>query len=138
MTDQTNTPIATLVPEEDRGGFVPQMLPGVPLIFAENYVFDIMTNLCGQYAGGFWNYYRTSNGAFYMAPTGYGQMRLMCEGNYFDDVMSEDAAGIVASLFALSHLSFRFTSDALSESYEKLREFSYTHPEAELISRAID
>lgn len=140
MTDTvtTNLPTAILVPDEERLNFIPTMLPGVPLISAENYVFDNMSNLCREYAGGLWNYCRTSNGALYMAPAGYGRMRLMCEGNFFDDDMSEDAAGIVATLFTLSHLSFRFKSDALGENYHRLREFSYSHPESELISSAID
>ncbi|ADU15372.1 antirestriction protein [Asticcacaulis excentricus] len=128
----------TLIPDEERGSFIPKLLPGVPLIMAENYIFDILSNLCRDYRGGLWNYYRTHNGALYSAPTGYGQMRLMCDGNFFDDEMSEDAAGIVATLFTLSHLSFRYPSDAIATNYEKLREFSYRHPESVLISRAID
>lgn len=140
MTDAAtiNLPTATLVPEGERTSFIPALLPGVPLIFAENYVFDIMSNLCREYAGGLWNYFRTTNGALYMAPEGYGRMRLMCDGNYFDDELSEEAAGIVATLFAMSHLSFRFKSDALSENYHRLREFAYSHQETELISGAID
>ncbi|MFP1132922.1 antirestriction protein [Asticcacaulis sp. W401b] len=140
MTDTltTNSPTVTKIPDEERGEFIPKMLPGVPLIFAENYVFDIMSNLCREYGGGFWDYFRGSNGALYMVPTGYDRMRLVAEGNGFDDEMSADAAGIVATLFALSHLSFRYQSDRLSEMYGRLLEFAYAHPESALICRAID
>lgn len=140
MSDTTlaNTPIAELVPEAERGTFIPKLLPGIKLLIAEATVFDFMGKLCPAYGGGFWNYYRLSNGGYYMAPDKYGRMTLEWWGNGFSGEMSEDAAGIVATLFALSHLSFMVPNDGLVDNFEKLREFSYTHPESALISQAID
>lgn len=134
----TNRPVAALVAEAQRIRFIPRMLPGVPVLIAEFTVFNWMERLSAQYAGGLWNYYEVSNGAFYMAPTGHGPMLLEWADNYFSGDLSEDAAGIVASLFALSHLSFRFNSNALADNYTRLLDYAYCHPEAVLIGRAID
>jgi hypothetical protein len=65
-------------------------------------------------------------------------MQLEWADNYFSGVLSEDVACIVASLFALSHLSFQFSSDALADNYARLLDHAYSHPEAVLIGRAID
>ncbi|MFP1133167.1 antirestriction protein [Asticcacaulis sp. W401b] len=131
-------PVATLVPEDARTGFIPKLLPGVPLLLAETYVFRFMSELSADYGGGLWAYYCASNDPLYMAPSGHEPMRVTWVDNFFDGVMSADAAGIVATLFTLSHLSFRYPSEGLSENFERLRDFSYSHAEAELIGRAID
>ena len=43
-------------------------------------------------------------------------------------------AGIIATLFAFSHLSFRFESDFLANGYERLLRYLDGHPEAAAIS----
>jgi len=65
-------------------------------------------------------------------------MALEWDGNGFEGALSADAAGIVATLFALSHLSFRYPRDLLAESYERLADFAAGHAEAGAIYRAID
>ncbi|MGR3440055.1 MAG: antirestriction protein [Paracoccus sp. (in: a-proteobacteria)] len=49
-----------------------------------------------------------------------------------------DAAGIIATLFALSHLSFRFEDDRFSDAYARLYDHAAGHPEAGEIFQAID
>ena len=52
--------------------------------------------------------------------------------------VSAEAAGIIATLFALAHLSFRHEVDQLAEAYMRLYEFAGDHPEAGEIFKAID
>ncbi len=135
------------VPVSQRSGFLPKMFGGAYLL-GERTVYARMERLCADYHGGFWNFYTLSNGGFYMAPEKPAdeKMRLVVCGNYFDGEMSADAAGLVASLFALGDLAgYFFTKggspelvDLLSDHYSFLREFCYGHPEASLIFRAID
>ena len=45
---------------------------------------------------------------------------------------------IIATLFAFSHLSFRYDDDELAEGYGRLYEHAANHPEAAAIFQAID
>ena len=47
--------------------------------------------------------------------------------------MSADAAGITVCLFALSHLSFEYTTDIFSRHYHWLLEYAKDHAEARAI-----
>lgn len=59
--------------------------------------------------------------------------------NGYSGTVSGDAAGIIATLYALSHLAFRFEAVAvLSERFHQLREFALAHREAAAILAAID
>ena len=96
-----------------------------------------MRRLCGDYDGGFWEFYELSNGGFYIAPENGGKMRLVWSGNYFDGEMSPDAAGIVATLYALNVFAEQ-AGPYFSDKYIQLYEFMRLHPEAEVILAAID
>ena len=52
--------------------------------------------------------------------------------------MSAEAAGIIATLFAFSHLSFQYQSERLTEGYGRLYAYSADHAEAAEIFQAID
>jgi hypothetical protein len=65
-------------------------------------------------------------------------LQLRVDGNGYDGRMSADAAGIVACLFALSHLSFRIPSEMLSRHFHQLLEFAAEHREASAIIAATD
>lgn len=73
-----------------------------------------------------------------MAPMSKPRYRLFCEGNSFEGEVSADAARIIATLFAFSHLSFRYDDDELAEGYGRLYNYATDHPEAREIFRAID
>jgi len=103
---------ARRVAEKDRLDFLPRyftprwMLHGESLVYA--WMRRLSPGLSGGYLlgyqGGYWEFYTLSNSGFYLAPTGQ-EMRLIVEGNYFDEVVSADAAGIIATLFALNDLA---------------------------------
>ncbi|KAG1254488.1 hypothetical protein G6F66_015020 [Rhizopus arrhizus] len=73
-----------------------------------------------------------------MAPTGYDKLRLEWPMNWCDRNMSADAAGIVATLYALNELCSQHPIDELIEKYHALRDFAREHSEAAAISAAID
>ena len=133
---------ATLIPEG------PQRLNFLSMMFGRNFmrgealVYGWLSRLSEDYNGGFWNYYTLTNGGFYMAPATDKALRLVVAGNWFEGELSADAAGIVATLFALGQIAAEIQgtaeADALIDRYYFLRDFAAEHAEAGLIFRAID
>lgn len=111
---------------------------GSHCVLVEGTVFTMLRRLSPQYDGGYWQFYTLSNGGFYMAPDGEGTLRLSCEGNGYAGTVSADAAGIVASLMALSHLSFIVDDQDIVRVFHRLRDFAADHAEHRAIFRAID
>lgn len=105
-------------------------------------MYGWLSRLSEDYNGGFWNYYTLTNGGFYMAPATDKALRLVVAGNWFEGELSADAAGIVATLFALGQIAAEIQgtaeADALIDRYHFLRDFAAEHVEAGLIFRAID
>lgn len=130
---------ATLVPEDRREMFLPTLF-GLPLlIVAENAVYSLMDRLSPRhYGGGFWNFYEIDGQPLFLAPTSKPRLRIESEITEYRGEVSAEAAGIIATLFAFSHLSFRFESDFLAQGYERLYGYLDGHPEASAIFQAID
>ena len=136
---------ASLVPEEARLNFLPTYFGEQLMMRAERVVYFCMSKLSEDYKGGLWNFYTLSNGGFYLAPADYGQMRVSVAGNWFKGELSADAAGIVATLFALPQvasvaqgLGLDAQADALIDHYYLLRDFAIAHEESSAIFGAID
>lgn len=138
-TSATVDHTALLVPEDRREGFLPALF-GLPiLIVAENTVYRFMETLSpNDYGGGFWNFYEHQGQPLFLAPTSKPRFRIVCETNGYEGEVSAQAAGIIATLFAFSHLSFRYKSDHLADGYDRLYGFAAEHPEATEIVQAID
>ncbi len=115
----------------------------------EPFVFSMASRLSEDYRGGYWQFYRLSNGGFYMAPqhgsdrgsgnASAGRFQVASE-NGNECFMSADALGITACLYAFSQLSFgqgEF-AEACAEHYHRLREYVFAHVEARGILQAID
>lgn len=113
------------------GSYFPRRIE--PLIFA------LAEEMGHEYRGGLWQFYRLSNGAFYMAPDFYGNFTVSCE-NGFKGAMSADALGITACLYAYSRLSFGDgdCAEICAQQYHWLREYMLEHAEAREILAAID
>ena len=143
MSMQPEAVTATLIPEgAQRLNFLPATF-GRYFMRGESLVYAWMRKLSEDYSGGFWHYYTLSNGGHYMAPEmGDARLTLLVEGNGYEGSMSADAAGIVATLFALGQLAAEIAgtdaADALIDRYHFLRGFAAGHPEAAAIYRAID
>lgn len=135
-----DTIVATLVPDHERLEFLPRHF-GTHMLTVESYIYTQFGNLCPAYMGGYWHFYELSNGGCYLAPHGE-TFPLIHTGNYFDATVSGDVAGIIASLFAFSQLSFHFEQapfcSVLTNHFHFLRDYAAHHPHAALIYRAID
>lgn len=139
----TDTLIATLcaspVPKERRMDFLPSLFGQRLMLVGERTVFEFMGWLSPEdYGGGFWTFYECQGKPLFLAPDTDTRFRISCDGNGYQGVFSAEAAGIVATLFAMSHLSFRHESERLSEGYTRLYTYAGAHPEAGEIFQAID
>ena len=130
---------ATLVPADQRQNFLPELFGLKRLIVAENFLYALMDQLSPlDYGGGLWNFYEFDGKPLYLAPTSKPHFRISWEGNGYKGEVSADAAGIIATMFTLSHLSFRFEDGSFSAVFTRLYEFATDHPEAGEIFQAID
>lgn len=141
-TQQQQLVTASLVENNQRLTFLPSYFGPHLMIRSESLVYAWLKCLSEDYNGGYWHYYTLTNGGFYLAPNLDGHLRIVIKDNWFSGKMSADAAGIVATLFALGHLAAEYqdtdAADALIDRYHLLREFVNGHAEADSIFDAID
>ena len=105
----------------------------------EPTIFNMAGTLAAEYKGGYWDMHRLSNGGWYMSPASDTPLTVSSM-NGFTGVMSADALGITACLFAFSRLSFGgdAAADACAEQYHLLRDFALDHADVGAILAAID
>lgn len=105
----------------------------------EPAIYGFADQLSSGYHGGYWHFYTLSNGGFYMAPDD-GQPFHVRSENGWDGIMSADAFGIVACLYAYSHLSFTVGEfgEVCARHYHWLRAYVMEHAEAGEILGATD
>jgi hypothetical protein len=100
-------------------------------------VFAMASRLSPDYNGGYWEFYRTEQGAFFMAPSA-DRAYLVCSNNGY---MSAEAFGITACLYVYSHATFTQVGkllDSCADQFHLLRDYAKGHPEAMAIFQAID
>jgi len=129
---------ATKIGDADRLKFLPRHF-GPQMLTVERAVYAHLAHLSADYCGGYWDYFDLSNGGCYLAPATSRGYRVTVEGNGFNGKFDADCVGIVATLFALSHLSMRFPDvERLARRFYQLRDFACEHPDGNLILAAID
>ena len=130
---------ATLVPEARRVEFLPALFSPALMLIGERAISQFMSWLApDDYTGGLWHFHERGGQPLFLSPDSDKRLRIACETNGYMGEVSAEAAGIIATLFALSHLSFRHEADQRSEAYLRLYEFTGDHPEAGEIFKAID
>ena len=130
---------ASIVPDDRRAEFLPTLFGRSLVIIGENAVYGLMERLSPlDYRGGFWDFYEQDGQPLYLVPTSKPRYRISCETNGYEGDVSADAAGIIATLFTFSHLSFKYQSDLLAEGYDRLYAYAADHDEASEIFQAID
>ncbi len=135
LTPQT----ASIVSDERRLEFLPALFGRSLLIIGENAVYSLMEQLSPlDYSGGFWNFYEHAGKPLFLAPISKARFRITGEITGFQGEVSAEAAGIIATLFAFSHLSFQHQSEHLSEGYGRLYAYAADHAQAAEIFQAID
>lgn len=137
MTDITRTLIAT-----------PDRVPTTAKLFGyefsqriEPFVYTVAREMAPAYNGGYWEFFRLSNGGFYMAPDIEGNFQASCATNFFRGELSADALGISCCLTAYSNLSFgqpEYFARTCAEQFYLLRDYAGYHQEAAAIYAAID
>jgi hypothetical protein len=140
---QENLPItASLAADSKRLSFLPAYFSPRLMMRGENLVYAWLDRLSEGYSGGYWLFYELSNGGFYMAPAAPDQLRVEVNGNGFGGNVSADAAGIIATLFALGQLASEAqgtdAGDLLIDRYHFLLAFADGHAEAGAIFQAVD
>lgn len=137
--DQTKPVTAMIVPMERRIAVLPAFFPGY-YMKVEASVYDWMRRFCPDYRGGYWEYVTLSNGGMFLYPkrSDGGTYKLEWYGNGFTGEVSAEAAGLIMTLMAMSHLSFEIPDDRLSENFNDVREYAAQVPEAEKIFAALD
>ena len=139
----------------------------VPRLFATPFGEQLVQSFLDRhsnYEGGMWQFWEVPCGIsghvgpytdiITTRPTGYmtppeGTYRLSIPGNYFDEDVSADAAGIIATLFVLNQLCWKTsemgpqyaqTCQGLVDRQDALKDYVsiIEHPERSKIFRAID
>lgn len=136
---QRNWIAATTVSEDDRETFLPTLFGRRHFFVAEPTLYSLMEWLSPKdYGGGFWDFKALNGAPLYMVPPAKDVYRIECDSNGYSGEVSADAAGIIVTLFALSHLSFKFEADIFAIGFNRLRDYADGHPEAAAIYQAID
>ena len=120
-------------------GFLPLLFGRQHVLVAEMTVYHLMERLSPlDYRGGLWDFYERDGRPLYLAPTSKPRFQIVCDTNGYEGEVSADAAGIIATLFTCSHLSFRHPSERLPEGFARLHAYVDGHAEASEIFQAID
>lgn len=142
ITTKTEITVS-LVAEDKRLDFFPRYVGRRWMMQFEMRLYRRMEQLCSDYKGGYWNFYELSNSGFYLAPKATRTF-LMASPNYATEEVSADAAGIIATIFALNELMFIMDDggdsgiDDIITRYYALRDFAAEHPESSKIFAIID
>lgn len=108
------------------------------MTLVEPLIFNLMDRYCEEYNGGYWEFFKLSNGGFFMSPGTEGVFRLVNAENYSDVELSAEATGVAICLMAYSHLSWHSPEHIFNSQFHWLRQFALDHPEAAGIFRFID
>jgi hypothetical protein len=129
----------TVVPETQRVAVVDKLFGIQYVLVLEPAVFRFAETLARKYKGAYWTFHTLGHGGFYMSPRSDTIFAVSCENGY-EGKLTADALGIVACLYAYSHLSFGdgTFAETCAEQFQLLREFAMEHPEIKSILRAID
>lgn len=128
---------ASIVPGHLRPGTLPKRFPNLYLVF-EMSVFNYMDTFVKSYKGGYWEFVNLSNGGFYMSLQSDESFLVEITSNDFAEILSADAASLVANLFVYCRLANQHKLNYLIEGFHALRQFALNHPESKLILSAIN
>lgn len=139
-TQSAQIQVTREIVSEDQRMAVVEKLFGIHFpLKLEPVIYVVTERMAEDCSGGYWNFFTLSNGGFYMAPSDERIFHVTCD-NMFEGDLSADSLGIVATLYAYSHLSFsngRFARVSACH-YHRLREYMFEHPEVRSILGATD
>ena len=119
--------------------FLPTLFGRKHLLIGEMTVYHHMERLSPRdYRGCLWDFYERDGKPLYLAPASKPRLQIICDTNGYEGEVTAGAAGIIATLFAFSHLSFRYSVNLMAEGYGRLYDYAADHPESAEIFQAID
>jgi hypothetical protein len=129
----------TIVPETQRLEVVDRLFGVHYALKIEPTIFNMAGHLAPAYDGAYWMFHILGNGGFYMAPRTDTIYAVRAENGY-EGMLSADALGITACLYAYSHLSFGQgrLAEVCAEHHHLLRAYLFEHQEVRAILQAID
>jgi hypothetical protein len=137
---EEQTVTAEVVPAKKRIDTLPSFFPQCYLEF-ELMAFDVARTISETYerSSGYWEFYRLSNGGFFMAPKCDDKFQVVIPfGNGFQGSLSAEAFGVAVTLYAYCFLAEKFPEANLADHYSRLHEYMLDHKEASLLWQAID
>lgn len=133
-----------LVRNTDRLRFVRKLF-GAHFVEGEQKAYWWMAQLTQRYAGGLWDLYSISNGGGFMSPkiSNHSGKIILHTPAGATVYVSDQAAGIIVTLLALSHLAYEVAQTgqdplSLNTQHALLRDFAAEHAEAGSILQAAD
>lgn len=87
-------------PLRQRMSFLPSLFGGY-FLTGESFIFGFMGKYAQGYNGGHYEFMKAENGAMYLKPDGEYFLSLP---NYFNETVSADICGIIATTYALGAL----------------------------------
>jgi hypothetical protein len=129
---------AMLVHESKRLAILPKYVGARGMMLFEEYVYGYAGKFAKSYNGGFWNMWELSNGGFYMSPEEDCHWHIEVLSNGFVSSLSSQGLGIVACLFALSHMGNLNGEEHYFKRFHQLRDFACEHKDRAQILGAID
>lgn len=123
------------VPELERQGFLVAAVGKTHFASFRQALSEYMQALSERAERPPWRFYALSNGGFYAAPLYLTTLPSLYVGKAFEGRISSDAAGIIATLLALTKLGCG--SPELHAPRDRLLQFGSQHPEWPSISRAV-
>ncbi|HDV8919489.1 TPA: antirestriction protein [Escherichia coli] len=155
MNNEVIVTARKLTDYEERLMFMPKFF-GQYWLFVENHTYNWMRKLSPEnksqylssaldkieahYDGGEWDFYELSNGGYFMAPNSREHYRISVQGNYFDGLLSAEAAGMAATSFVLAQLANSNLpfSEKCCAYYHQLFDYASGHQEYAQFRAAID
>ncbi|PHV19212.1 antirestriction protein [Janthinobacterium sp. BJB446] len=133
-----NSPItAVLVTDVDERMECLPNVAGMRCLLLEFTIYSMLGRMSQDYEGGYWDFYKLSNGGFYMSPQTDNTFRMRCE-NMFEGEVNAQTAGLIACAMAYSHLSFAEDADCFGEAYMLLWQYLAQQSNAAIIFAALD
>lgn len=128
-----------IVPRNERLGFMASHF-GAHASEFQTLVFTLMERHCPPYSGGYWDFYKLSNGGIYISLDQEGDFKVSRASNYFCDEMTVDGASIAMNLEALNNFAWKYPSWEYGEMYHSLRDYAFGsgHGDAGKIAGFID
>lgn len=103
----------------------------------ESILSHVMQEICPKYVCGYWRFFELENGAFYMVPAEDNSYQFEVNSNGFKGLISQEAAGIVATILTLNYMLMAHKTKKLVYKFYLLLDYAMAHEESDAIFAAL-